>query len=554
MSYNLGMPASGATTLGDILTRHAAARPDAPALRGVRAARGSDGVRGGGDVAFADLDARAWRVAGALRRSGLAAGARIAYLGKDGVESFELLFGSARAGTVLLGINWRLAPPDVRYIVEHGETELLVVHADQLEVARGLADVERLRTIVVVGGALPADVGAAGAEDGEGVRWLDWGAFLDGVTAEPLDHAPDPEDVVVQMYTSGTTGHPKGVMLAHRSFFAVIRSMEAVGDPWIGFGPDDVTLHTLPLFHIGGIWFMVTALDAGCPVVLQEAFVPSQTVQLMQTARVTKIMLVPAMIQMLLAEPSCQTADFAALDCIVYGGSPIPAPLLAAGLERFGCRFAQVYGLTETGNTAVCLRPEDHLDPDGRRLLAAGRPYPGVELKVVDGEGAPLPPGEVGEICLRSPANMVGYWKNADATAATLIDGWIHTGDAGSTDEDGYVYVSDRFKDMIIYAGENIYPAEIESVLCGHPEVVEAAVIGVPDERWGEQVKAVVVRSVGATTSAREILAHARASLATFKVPKSVDFVDALPRTPSGKIQKHVLREPYWQGRERQVN
>jgi acyl-CoA synthetase (AMP-forming)/AMP-acid ligase II len=177
-----------------------------------------------------------------------------------------------------------------------------------------------------------------------------------------------------------------------------------------------------------------------------------------------------------------------------------------------------------------------------------------VDLEVRDAEGRALGPGQVGEICLRSPANMVGYWKNPEATAATLVDGWVLTGDAGSTDADGYVFVSDRFKDMIIYAGENIYPAEVESVLCGHPAVAEAAVIGVPDERWGEQVKAILVLRPGATTTGREILAHARNHLATFKLPKTVDFVTALPRTPSGKIQKHLLRKPYWEGRERQVN
>jgi len=213
----------------------------------------------------------------------------------------------------------------------------------------------------------------------------------------------------------------------------------------------------------------------------------------------------------------------------------------------------QIYGLTETGNTAVCLRGADHLDPQSERLKAAGRPYPGVALRVIDAQGRELPPREVGEICIRSPANMVGYWNQPAATAKTLIDGWVHTGDAGFLDEAGYVYVHDRIKDMVLYAGENVYPAEIESVLCAHPAVREAAVIGVPDERWGELVKAVVVLHEGANLRARELIAFARTSLADFKVPKSVDFVDALPRTPSGKIKKAVLREPYWAGRERQV-
>jgi acyl-CoA synthetase (AMP-forming)/AMP-acid ligase II len=308
------------------------------------------------------------------------------------------------------------------------------------------------------------------------------------------------------------------------------------------------------LFHIGGIWFDMTALAAGAPLVVTDTFTAWSAIALMQRHRVSKVCLVPAMIQMVLAEPECADADWSALDCIVYGGSPIPVPVLKRALEVFGCRFAQIYGLTETGNTAVCLRPEDHADPEHERLAAAGRPYPGVQCKIIDESGEALGPREVGEICLRSPANMVGYWKNRSATAATLVDGWVHTGDAGFLDQDGYVFVNDRIKDMIIYAGENIYPAEVESALCGHPDVAEAAVIGVPDERWGERVLAVVVRRPGSTATARQILRHAATQIAAFKVPKSVDFIDALPRTPSGKIQKHVLRKPYWEGRDRQVN
>jgi long-chain acyl-CoA synthetase len=239
---------------------------------------------------------------------------------------------------------------------------------------------------------------------------------------------------------------------------------------------------------------------------------------------------------------------------MIYGGSPIPTPLLRESIEVFGCEFGQIYGLTETGNTAVFLRPEDHADLQSERLRAAGRPYPGVEVKVIDEQGAALSAGEIGEICLRSPANMTGYWNRPEATAETLREGWVHTGDAGYLDEQGYVFVCDRVKDMIIYAGENVYPAEVESVLMGHEAVAECAVIGVPSERWGEEIKAVVVLRPEASAAAQEILAHARAEIAAFKVPRSVDFVDALPRTPSGKVKKAALRAPYWEGRERQVN
>jgi long-chain acyl-CoA synthetase len=287
-------------------------------------------------------------------------------------------------------------------------------------------------------------------------------------------------------------------------------------------------------------------------LIVVGSFVAWQALELIQRHGVTKACMVPAMIQMLLAEPTCATTDFSTLEHMVYGGSPITRTCLTKAMERFGCGFAQIYGLTETGNTAVCLRPEDHGRDD--LLKAAGRPYPNVRAKVVDASGNPLDTGEVGEVCLHSPANMVGYWKNPEATAQTLIDGWIHTGDAGHIDDEGYVFVSDRIKDMIICAGENIYPAEVESVLASHPAVLEAAVIGVPDERWGELVKAVVVLRPGMSAPSAELLAHCRRDLADFKVPRSVDFTDALPRTPSGKVRKHILRKPYWEGRDRQVN
>ena len=227
---------------------------------------------------------------------------------------------------------------------------------------------------------------------------------------------------------------------------------------------------------------------------------------------------------------------------------------MTESIRVFGCEFGQIYGLTETGNTAVFLRPHDHHDLESERLKAAGRPYPGVRAKVIDEQGTELAPREIGEICLHSPANMTGYWNRPEATADTLRDGWVHTGDAGYLDEEGYVFVCDRVKDMILYAGENVYPAEVESALMGHPDVAECAVIGVPHDRWGEEVKAIVVPKPGSAPKPHEILAHARGQIAGFKVPKTVDFADSLPRTPSGKIQKAKLRAPYWEGRERQVN
>lgn len=491
----------------------------------------------------AELDRRSSRVASALLAAGLAPGARVAYLARDSASIFELLFGSAKAGCVALGINWRLAAPEVRFILEDGEAEWLVVGREFAALAAELCPaLERLRGVVVVEGA-DAERGWAGFEE-----------WRDGAEAVDPRRDTDAEQVVVQMYTSGTTGHPKGVMLPHRSFYAVIRSMRAVDDPWIGWSAEDVGLCGFPSFHIGGLWWAITTLSHGARLVVLDSFDARAALAALREERVTQTCMVAAMLSMILAEPACEQADFSALRTIVYGGSPIALPLLKQSLEVFGCDFAQIYGLTETGNTAVCLRPRDHDDPDSELLTAAGAPYPGVRVKVIDAEGRELPPRAVGEVCLHSPANMIGYWKREEATADTLREGWVHTGDAGYLDERGYVYVCDRIKDMIIYAGENLYPAEIESAVCEHPAVLECAVIGVPDERWGEVPKAIVALREGQQATVAQILRHTKERIAAFKVPKSLDFVDALPRTPSGKVKKAELRKPYWQGRARGVN
>jgi long-chain acyl-CoA synthetase len=263
---------------------------------------------------------------------------------------------------------------------------------------------------------------------------------------------------------------------------------------------------------------------------------------------------VPAMLRLVLAEPGATKDDFTTLRKIIYGGAPISESLLAECVEGFGCEFAQIYGLTETGNTAMCLPPADHV-PGGPKMKAAGRPYPGFEVAIVDGAGNRLPSGEIGEVCLRTPAAMLEYWNLPDATAATLVDGWVHTGDAGIVDEDGYLFIRDRIKDMIIVAGENVYPAEIENVITKHPGVAEAAVVGVPDQRWGEAVHAFVVRVPGTEeVAAGDLAAFVQGKLAAFKAPLRYEFLDAVPRNPSGKILRRELRQRFWRDAERAVN
>ncbi|MFY9343546.1 MAG: long-chain-fatty-acid--CoA ligase [Planctomycetota bacterium] len=515
-------------TIPEILARQAALRSAAVAL-----------IDGDVRVTYGELAAQAERVAVALASGGIGKGARVALLAHDSAELWTVVFGIARAGGVVMGLNWRLTVAELAFQLTDAEAQVLFVGIESSAKAEALrAACPALRLVVVLRGA--------------GGSWLSLSDWLDAAPAAPLAVPVGRDDVAAQMYTSGTTGKPKGVMLAHRSFVAVVAAMHAAGDPWIGWSADDISLTGMPSFHIGGLWWAMTAFNAGARCVVLPMFAGWRALQAIEQHGVTKLCLVPAMLQVCLSEPECARTDFSSLRTVVYGGSPIPRPTLETAMRTFGCGFAQIYGLTETGNTAVCLRPDDH-----RRLElleAAGRPYPGVTVRVVGADGRELPSRSIGEICIRSPANMLGYWRRDDATAATLRDGLVHTGDAGFLDEQGYVHVCDRLKDMVCTAGENVYPAEVESVLCAHPAVEQAAVIGVPDERWGELLKAFVVLRAGAAATAAEVLGFARGKLADFKLPRSVEFVASLPRTPSGKIQKHVLRAPFWAGRSRRVN
>jgi acyl-CoA synthetase (AMP-forming)/AMP-acid ligase II len=271
--------------------------------------------------------------------------------------------------------------------------------------------------------------------------------------------------------------------------------------------------------------------------------------------RVKRLFLVPAAIGIMLQHPAAAAADFSSIETLSYGASPIPLPLLQQAVDRMGCGFAQVYGMTETWGSIVALPPEDHRPGREHKLTAAGKALPGVELRILGEDGSVLPASEIGEVAIRSPNNTRGYWNKSEESAKALIgDGWLRTGDAGYLDEEGYLFLCDRIKDMIITGAENVYPAEVESAIYGHPAVADVAVIGVPDPKWGEAVKAVVVLHPGVEAAAADIIAHARERIAGFKCPKSVDFVEALPRNPSGKILRRALREPYWAGQARRVN
>ncbi len=491
-------------------------------------------------LTYEGLERASNRVAHALARDGIRAGDRVAVFARDSLASLTVLFGVAKARAVCVSVNWRLSAEEIAFIFEDARPKRVFFDPEFTP--------NLLRVSERLGAALPAV--SLSPRDGQADDLARW---CEGVpdTAPALPYHPD--EVVVQMYTSGTTGRPKGVQLANRSFFALAQEMERMGDAWIGWTDADVSLLFVPTFHIGGLWWLVRGLALGSTNIVHKAFEPARILEAIPRHRVTRTCMVPAMMQMLLSEPGCEQTDFSSLRTIVYGGAPIATPLLERGMKVFGCDFCQIYGMTETGNMAVSLRPSDHLT-GGVRLLAAGRPLPGVRVRVLTREGRPAAPGEVGEISIMSPAQMVGYWNRPEETRSTMADGWVRTGDGGYLDGEGFLYVCDRMKDMIICAGENIYPAEIENALRKHDAVADAAVIGVPDDLWGEAVMAFVVARTGMTLEPREIVRHARRHLADFKVPKTVKVVEQLPRNASGKILKAKLREPFWAGRVRNVN
>ena len=521
-------------TLGDIARYHGAVRGDATAFEFE-----------GRVTSYAEFDAATNRVAQALIADGLKPGERIAYVGKNSDHYFELLIGAAKAGVVLAPVGWRLAGREIAYIVADTGARLLFVGAE-------IADV-----IAAEAANLPA-VESFIAMEPSAHGWRTYASWRDSQPAVDPELPVAPDDVVLQLYTSGTTGHPKGAMLTHANIIYGRNATAQMDDPrlaWSHWDDSDVSLVAMPVAHIGGTGWGLVGLYNGARGIVAREFDPFKVLDFIERDRISKMFMVPAALQIVVRQPRAREVDYSRMKHILYGASPIPLDLLRECMEVFGCGFVQQYGMTETTGTIVYLPPEDH-DPAGNeRMRAAGLPMPGVELCIFGENGEKLPPRAVGEVATRSAANMAGYWRLDEATAKTIgADGWLRTGDAGYLDEDGYLFIHDRVKDMIISGGENIYPAEVESAVYGHPAVAEVAVIGVPDPQWGEAVKAVVVPKPGMAIDPADVIAFARSRIAAFKAPKSIDVIAALPRNASGKILRRELRAPYWEGRERQVN
>lgn len=503
----------------------AADRPDAPAL-----------TFGTSTLSFADLDRRSNMAASALVAAGVGPGDRVAVLSKNHPAFFELAFACSKAGAILVGLNWRLATAEITAIVADAAPTVIVVADEQSPLL------------------------SAEASETPGIKRIvsletEYEAMLTtGIGGDPAVEV-SPDDTVLLLYTSGTTGVPKGVELTNRNT-AYTRRLAT--DVW-GFTPEKVNLAGMPMFHIGGIGYGMGALLVGGHTVLLRDLDPVTIITAIATHRVTHAFFVPAVIQNILMDPGVEDADLTSLELLVYGASPIGDAVLLRAIELLGCSFMQNYGMTETAGSIVALRPEDHRpdDADGAALLrSCGRAAPWVEVAIIDPTTRkPVTPGEVGEIWTRSPMNMRGYRGKPEETAATITsDGWLRTGDAAYADSGGYLYLFDRFKDMIVSGAENIYPAEIENVLYDHPAIAEVAVIGVPSERWGETPKAIIVLRPGHVLDATAVIEFARTRLARYKCPSSVDFVDVLPRNASGKVLKKELRVPFWQHHDRGIS
>lgn len=510
-------------TLGGFIEYHARHTPKRRALL--------DGDR---TISFGEFDSVANRFANGLSSRGFTAGQRVGFLGLNSADFYFALVGCAKTRAAFTVFNWRLAAAELAELIRDSTAIIVFVERAVLPLWEEAALLSGTEPVVIL-------------FDEQDTLERQFGTFPD---QQPLEWVSE-EDTAVQLYTSGTTGVPKGVMLTHGGFnrMRLCEHLETAYE----WREDDLFLNPLPNFHLLSIGIAFQCLYNGVAVGIVRQFDPALICARVQRERPTLLTLTPTMIKMLLDHPDAETTDFSSVRLTLYAGSPISLGLIRQAIARLPGQFMQFYGATETGGALALLRPDEHDLENEDRLQSCGRPLPLIEFRIVDSDGRDVAEGEPGELLVRTPAITGGYWRQPEATAAAISNGWYRTGDVARRDEKGLYYIVDRVKDMIVSGGENIYCAEIENVLSTHPEVGAVAVIGIPDDRWGEAVMACIVRKEGGAVAEEELIGFARQSLAGYKVPKSVVFMDALPLVPSGKVSKKALRKPFWQEQSRGV-
>ena len=475
---------------------------------------------------YRELNARANRIAHALRERGVSPGDRVAVLMMNGAEYVEAYYGLAKIGGVMVPLNWRLVPDELSFILNDSGSRLLLFDHEFDEAAAALHNGG-----TSISGWIRIGAGTGGPDFAE-----DYDAITSDASAEEPEIGAEGDDLLFIMYTSGTTGLPKGAVHTHATMAASSMTMVMTGDMRLG----DRYLQMLPLFHVGALAPLTVSVHRGATVVLMRAFDPQAVFPLIEREQITTGLAVPAMLRFMLAAGNHDQHDRSSLRWIMSGAAPVPVPLIEQYAEM-GIEIHQVYGLTETGGPACLISPEEAIAKAG----STGTAFFHTDVRVVDEAGADVQPGEIGEVIVSGRHIMKEYWNRPDATAETIREGWLYTGDLATIDKDGFVYIQDRKKDMIISGGENVYPAEVENAISAHPDVADVAVIGMPSAKWGESAAAIVVAKPDRQVSGDDILQFCQTKLARFKQPRSVEFVDEIPRNPTGKILKRILREQF---------
>lgn len=507
-------------TLGDFLRNNAYKFPDEPAY-----------LYEGQTVSFAQQFERGSRLASALWARGIRKQDRVSILSQNTLEFTECYSACELSGFIAATVNWRLAAPEIEWILNDSTPRVLIFEAQYAETIDKIRDrLGFVELFLCFGGTVPA--------------WAeDYHAFRESGDPAGAPARPLPDEIMHLIYTSGTTGRPKGAMRTHRAEIAVGILMATE----LGLIVSDKLQLMMPIFHVGARFLQMAVHLRGGSVVLHRAFDAAKILETIVRERVTMTHMAPTMVQAMLEQPGIEDMDLASLHTICYSAAPMPVPVLKRGLKLLGPVFLQLYGMTEGGGTTLHKRQHkpDGTPDDVKRLGSIGQAAPNVDLKIVDEEGREVPIGQPGEILTRTDTHMAGYWNNTAATLSALREGWYHTGDLGCIDEQGFVYMVDRKKDMIVSGGENIYSREVEEAIATHPAVSDVAVIGARDEYWGEAVRAIVVLGAGQSATEGELIDHCKTQIASYKKPKSVLLVSELPRLPSGKINKVVLRQMY---------